>query len=672
MKKASFIFLSFFYVTTLYAQNIRNEKFGEISLEDFNPKSSVIDKDAAAIVLSDVGNTDFEGNNNGDFSVVYKRHKKILIKKHSAFDEATLKIYLWQFSSSAEERLEDLEAATYNIVDGKVVQTKLAKKDIIKENFSKNILLNKFTLPELHENCIIEYKYTTRSPFDNRLPSWNFQDEYPTLWSEYQVTIPPMYSYAIIKKGIYHTLVVDSNKLKYKNYSILLPATTSYGSSKIFETSGDAKWLLWAMKEIPAYKPQQFVTNPQDHIARYDFRLHQIRYSEEVIVRKIKSWFETAASMLQQADFGQILDKEKNEWLEKEVTTLTGNKEGKEAANIIFQYVRDNFTAKKDGDIFMSDEPKKVFKNKKGNVADINLLLTAMLYNKGYIAEPVILSTRGNGKVDEVSAIINQYDYVICRLTIDSTIYFLDASEKNNGFGKLPIYCYNGYGRIIAPTPTLVNLSADENKESKVTSVFMSNNESGKMEASFTSNLGYEESQQLRDRLVKTSTSDFFKETAKSYSFTPVLSNTEIENHKNFDLPIAVKYDMTFSLGDEDIIYFNPLMAEITKENIFKAEKRIFNVEMPAATSETYILNMEIPKGYVVDELPKSVRSKLNEDEGLFEYIISNKNGLIQLKCVFQLNKANYLAEDYDSLREFFGLMVKKQSEQIVFKKIKQ
>jgi hypothetical protein len=55
----------------------------------------------------------------------------------------------------------------------------------------------------------------------------------------------------------------------------------------------------------------------------------------------------------------------------------------------------------------------------------------------------------------------------------------------------------------------------------------------------------------------------------------------------------------------------------------------------------------------------------------LFEYIISNKEGHIQLRYKFQLSKANYEAEDYNSLRDFFGLMVKKQAEQIVLKKIK-
>ena len=672
MRRIALFFVCIFLINFLHSQNIRNEKFGVIKLEDFNPLSTIIEKDAAAVVLSDVGSTDFEGNNHGDFSVIFKRHKKILLKKRTAFDEATFKIYLWQFSSANEEVLEDVEAATYNIDNGKIVATKLNKKELIKENFSKNILLNKFTLPDLKEGCIIEYKYTIKSPYDNMLHSWAFQDdEYPTLWSEYQVTLPHLYSYAIVKKGAYRTLAVDSSMLKYKSYTILAHSNNGYSRSEIINTSGDAKWFLWAMKEVPSYKVQSFVANPNDHIAEYEFQLQSIKYSEQTVVRRIKSWYETANSLLQSENFGQIIDKEKNDWIEKEVNAITGAKEGAEAANLVFKYLRDNFIASNNNSIYLTDEPKKIFKNKKGNIADINLMLTAMLYNKGYIAEPVILSTRGNGKVDEVSAILNQYNYVVCRLKIDTTTYFLDASDKHNGFGKLPNKCYNGFGRVIAQNPFLVNLSADNNEESKVTSIFIANAENGKLEASFTSNLGYVESQEVRNRLLKTTTPDFFKEITIDYSFAPKISNEELENEKNYDLPLTVKYDLNFSLGDDDIIYFNPLLNEITKENIFKAEKRIFKVEMPFTVNETYILNMEIPKGYVVDELPKSVRSKLNESEGLFEYIISNKEGFIQLKCKFQLNKANYEVEDYESLREFFGLMVKKQSEQIVFKKIK-
>jgi len=80
---------------------------------------------------------------------------------------------------------------------------------------------------------------------------------------------------------------------------------------------------------------------------------------------------------------------------------------------------------------------------------------------------------------------------------------------------------------------------------------------------------------------------------------------------------------------------------------------------------------MEIPKGYKVDEMPKSARVKLNENDGMFEYLLANNGDAIQFRVRLTLNKANFGPEDYQSLRDFFGYVVKKEAEQIVFKKNK-
>ncbi len=79
---------------------------------------------------------------------------------------------------------------------------------------------------------------------------------------------------------------------------------------------------------------------------------------------------------------------------------------------------------------------------------------------------------------------------------------------------------------------------------------------------------------------------------------------------------------------------------------------------------------MEVPKGYKIDEIPKSARVKLNENEGLFEYLIGVVGQNIQLQCRLILKKANFMPEDYQTLRDFFAEVVKKESEEIVFKKI--
>ena len=92
---------------------------------------------------------------------------------------------------------------------------------------------------------------------------------------------------------------------------------------------------------------------------------------------------------------------------------------------------------------------------------------------------------------------------------------------------------------------------------------------------------------------------------------------------------------------------------------------------MPFTSDETYLLNMEVPKGYMVDELPKSAKVGLNGKDGFFEYLIQKDDAGIQLRSRIRLNRANFSADEYNVLRDFYAYIVKKQSEQIVFKKKK-
>ena len=122
----------------------------------------------------------------------------------------------------------------------------------------------------------------------------------------------------------------------------------------------------------------------------------------------------------------------------------------------------------------------------------------------------------------------------------------------------------------------------------------------------------------------------------------------------------------------EDILYINPMFGEGHKENLFKSKERYYPVEMPYAIDEVYIFSMVVPEGYIVDELPKSIIVKLNEEgDGQFEYRISESGGTISMRSRIQLKRAYYQPDEYEMLREFFNLVVKKHSEQIVFKKKK-
>ncbi|HYJ63236.1 MAG TPA: DUF3858 domain-containing protein, partial [Parafilimonas sp.] len=154
------------------------------------------------------------------------------------------------------------------------------------------------------------------------------------------------------------------------------------------------------------------------------------------------------------------------------------------------------------------------------------------------------------------------------------------------------------------------------------------------------------------------------------FSFDAGLTNVSIDSLKQLEMPVAVQYDVDFKL-DDDLVYFDPLMfTDVTKANPFKAAQRNYPVEMPYCMDKTYVMNMEVPQGYKVDELPKSARISLNDKDGMFEYLIQQSGDNIQLRCRTKINKANFDPEDYETLRNFFAAIVEKEGEQIVFKKI--
>jgi hypothetical protein len=93
---------------------------------------------------------------------------------------------------------------------------------------------------------------------------------------------------------------------------------------------------------------------------------------------------------------------------------------------------------------------------------------------------------------------------------------------------------------------------------------------------------------------------------------------------------------------------------------------------MPYTKDETFILNMEVPKGYVVDELPKQMLAKFDEEgKTFFEYRIALSGDNISFRTRIKVDRTFFMPDEYEILREFYNMIVKKQAEQIVFKKKK-
>lgn len=645
------------------------DKFGDVKPQDFTPSAYAVDSSANAVILFDIGSSSYDADIDGGLAVVFKRHTRIRLLNHNAFDLADRSISMF-VSNGFEEKIQSFQAATYNIENGKVQATKVDRASLFQDKVTKNYVVKKFTMPALKEGSIIEIQYELKTPYDRWIRPWNFQGTTPVLWSEYEVTIPEFYDFVFLNQGY---RPYDDQKSETGNtvYNVYLSDPSGVQRREMVRVPANTRTQSWVMKNVPALKKESFTTTIDNHISKIEFVLRRLMYPQSAVKDVLGDWFMLSKGLMEDEDFGKPLTQNTGFWKDEIKTLTAGSTTPLDSAKKIFAFVRDNITCSRHEGKYLTNPPKKVYQLKNGNVADVNLLLTTLLLNCGFEAHPTLLSTRDNGKPLDACPLVEKMNYVICQLKIGDKQYLLDASHSKLGFGKLPEECYNGSARVIdKEMPVLIDLSADSLQQSRLTTVFMTNEEKGGVSGTFTCTFSDQESTDLRDKLSKTSLPEYFKDLKKGFLFDLEMSNTAVESLKSYEDPVKVKYNFKFNAND-DVIYLNPIFQNDYTENPFKAAERQYPVEMPYAVNETYIMKMDIPKGYAVEEVPKSSRVLLNEDEGMFEYIIEKDASYIQLRSTIRINKANFSQEDYSTLRDFFGYIVKKNSEQIVFKKIK-
>lgn len=660
-----FLFACISHLTVL-AQEKSPAKFGKISPEDFKASAYAIDSNAAAVVIADIGSTSMEGNNKGGFSLEFKNYRRAYIVNKNGYAIGDVSIPIVT-DGDAEEDLVNLKAVTYNLENGKVVETKLeVKSAVFKDKINKRLVVKKFTFPNIKEGSIIEYQYTLKSDFIFNLQPWSFQGEYPRLWSEYSVSMPEFYYYVTLSQG-YQSYYIKDQKNRVENFTHSDPGGTRATERTNF-TAGVTDY-RWVMKNVPALKEESFTSAIDNHISKIEFQLAELR--QPFTPRNIMgTWPQTCNELLKDESFGYSLNRD-NPWLNEVMDEAIGGAgDNLQKARNIYAYVRDHITCTNHNRKYLEQPLKNVLKNRNGNTAEINLLLVAMLKKAGLNAEPVMLSTRSHGYAYAMYPLLDRFNYVVAQLTMGGNTWYLDASEPRMGFGRLGPQCYNGHARVINQDATPLEFTTDSLVERSVTSVFVIANEKSELEGSIQHTPGYYASYRLRNKIKEKGMDQIFGDFKKDFTTEVEIKDKQVDSLDKYDDPLFIKYSFVVKGDKEDILYFNPMVVEGWKENPFKSAQRFYPVEMPYTIDQTYLLQLSVPEGYVIDELPKQLVVKLNEDDdGMFEYRISESNGTISLRSRLRIRRSFFVSDEYEMLREFFNLVVKKHSEQIVFKK---
>ncbi|HEX5155513.1 MAG TPA: DUF3857 domain-containing protein [Parafilimonas sp.] len=644
-------------------------KLGEVTAKDFDLSGSdIVTPDDEAVILYEEGSTHFKGNEKGWFTCVFTCTRKIKLIKRNAFKLATVQVMLYE-KRDEKEKISDIRGYTYSLKNGSVNKAALGKSDIFTEDYDQNHTLKKFTLPALEEGSIIEYTYTITSDFLFSIPGWEFQRaDYPVLASEYNAVIPGNLAYTTLRQG-FTPFAVEKTWVGEEIYTMSTPVdmkTNGRATEDIRVSTGTNEY-IWVMKNVKPLKNESYVACRNNYIDKIDFQLNATSDGPDRSSKVKLTWKDYTEYLWNVDDFKQAFS---NFTIKANNIKISADKT--ETARNIYYYTQKNYKCTDATNFFKYEKLSEVDKKKSGSNRAINLILMGMLKNQGIAVSPVVLSTRNNGFLYADNPVLLQLDYMVCKATIDGKTYLLDASVPELAFGDIPSQCYNGYAVVLNENGDVssLQLSADALSETETASLFLSNNGSNEMNGKYSAKLGKIQSLAVRQEMKNSNPEQYIQSVQKAFLFEATVRNAGIDSLDEPEAPVNIGVDISFKPQD-DIIYFNPVPANIAyQENPFKAEQRTLPVELPYKIDKTFILNMQVPSGYKIDELPKPARLLLNNNQGLFEYLISEDKGSIQMRYRVQIGKTNFRPEDYETLRKFFTVVVEKQNAQIVFKKL--
>ena len=157
----------------------QNFKFGKVSIEELQETEHKVDPSVNAAILHREYKTRFEYAEHEGFFLITEVFERIKIYKKEGFNWANKKVRLYQGSGSSREEISSLKGYTYFLEGSKIQEVKLKKDGIFEEKLNKYNKLKKFTMPNLKEGCVIEYKYTIKSPFTSNIDAYRFQETIP-------------------------------------------------------------------------------------------------------------------------------------------------------------------------------------------------------------------------------------------------------------------------------------------------------------------------------------------------------------------------------------------------------------------------------------------------------------------------------------------------------------
>ncbi len=647
------------YCSIVEAQNL---KFGKPTDEELSMTVYEQDKDASAVVLcqlTDVGYTmDFH-----NYFVDYYVKTRIKVLKEEGRDYANVNIiYIDNMSQQfAQENLEEFKAVAYNVEDGKVKKTKIGLDQVHKERIDDTYMRAKAAIPQVKVGTVIEYEYKLHSNVFYHIYDWEPQGNIPVAFANYRLEIPTVFIYNVETAGIQqlqssvtqgainYKVANDAMARQYKRYTNVYNCTA---------------------RNLQALKKDDYVWNVNDYATKVTAELQSIHLSVDDHRDMRKTWEQVDNTLFEHSDFGARLykhSKYREELLSSGIDKIADLKE-KVAAT--FSFLRQRIAWNGEYDL-LTKSSSDIVKKGSGSNADLNMMLINMLGDVGVKACPVLMSTRRHGRIPKTYPTLNKMNTFIVGIPDGTSWIYLDASSADGYLNVLPTNLYVEQARIIEKgTPgqwvNLQKIGEAKSVHNIKATLTADGLMKGEQSTIYSGNAAANERKAFRTASDSTS---FIAAKAQQTGIS--ISQCKIEGHRSFSPSVTEVINFT-KQGDvtDDHIYINPFTELPITSNPFTEKERLLPVEFPCRNTFNAYVQLTLPEGWQLEEMPKSVNVSTPDKSasGRINYGITDDK-TITINFQFRLGNVYYDHQQYDMLRQLFDLFASRGKDMLVIKK---
>ena len=630
------LFLSFLQPAITFAKE-KEFAISEVKKSDLSNKPFKDYPEAKARILFDFGKLMIEPSGD-DFATLFSRHLRIKFLGDTSLSPYSLNL---DFYNEVEQII------IYSLRDNKVEATDITQKWAA---------LNKFepfskTLNELKPGDILEFKFKIKINSPHVVPGWQFEYEIPVRWSELYVEVPDIFVYRPVFKG-YIPLLINTGEIKLDKNGEWV--------------EGDGYYVYryrFAIENIPPFKTVPFSPSSRNYLTAVDFYLEKIQAYKGKNSTVGKTWGELTTALSRAEKLGMRIEEFDGQPILAEMN-LGPNIESK--VGYIYYWLKDKVTWNGEIGIVAERSLDEVLKSGSGSVAEINLLLVALLKQAGVEASPVLLRTVELGNLNMALPQISQFNYLVAYTRYIDIDILMDVSEPCLEPGLLRVSCLNGKGlNVNSRFEDWIDLESNRVANKRVT-----------VQAEIKGDSLIATIIEKRKNYYALEDCHDFNNGLEIIKYNPALKVLDI-SYANMDSllsgnKIIVKCDATALMQKEDqSLSVSPFWFESIDENPFNEKERLYPISFPYLFSDTWNFTLTIPDGYKVSEIPDEETIITPDNLIRFIYTTKHMGNIIQVSAQMSILLRQFDPESYEDIRTFYKEVIKKMKEPIEVKKDK-